>query len=177
MRRHLSRRYLLPLVLGISDGILNALTLASSSVITGRGLSVTLAVRVGVVALVSAVFAVFVSTYAELRASLSRSERELNMTRSGRLAATNLGRQVAAEATVAAVIASVASFAGAFLPLMIGALIPRQGWLALVAAVLALAVLGVALAKVAGGRAWRWAMVMLLAGVLVAAIGAELKIT
>lgn len=77
---------------------------------------------------------------------------------------------------MAAAIASVASFFGAALPLMVGAAIPAHPWGALVVAVLALGGLGSALAQVAGGRSWRWGLVMLVAGVAVAAIGAELDI-
>jgi hypothetical protein len=98
-------RLLLPLSLGIADGILNALTLASAAVLHGRGLTAWLATRVGIVAFVSAIFTVFVAEYAQLRAELARAERELSLTVSGRLAAGALGRQVAREAVEAALVA------------------------------------------------------------------------
>ncbi|MDN5765021.1 MAG: hypothetical protein L0H96_06255 [Humibacillus sp.] len=56
--RNWRRRLLLPLSLGIADGILNALTLASAAVLHGRGLDAGLATRVGMVAFVSAIFTV-----------------------------------------------------------------------------------------------------------------------
>jgi len=113
------RRYLLPLSLGIADGIISALTLASSAVIHGRGLTISLALRVAAAALISSVFTVFVAEYGQLRAELARAERELSFTHSGRLAAGHLGRQVAREAAAASAVASGASFARALVPLLL----------------------------------------------------------
>jgi VIT1/CCC1 family predicted Fe2+/Mn2+ transporter len=172
-----AERFLLPLSLGIADGIVNALTLASSAVIHGSGLTVTLALRVAAVALVSSVFTVFVAEYGQLRAELARAERELSFTRSGRLAAGHLGRQVAREAAVASAVASGASFAGALIPLAIGAAAAAYSWSALVISVGALGALGGALAAAVGGSRRRWIIAMMVMGVAVAAIGTVLDIT
>jgi hypothetical protein len=95
--------WLLPIALGFSDGILNALVLGASAMLHGGNrITIDLAYRIGVVSLVTAVFTVFVAEYANLRARLRRAERELNLTRSGRLATTQLGRTVAHEAAGAA---------------------------------------------------------------------------
>ena len=67
---------LLPLALGIADGIVNALILASSAVLRGSGLTIGLALRVAAVALVTSVFTVFVAEYGQLRAELARAERQ-----------------------------------------------------------------------------------------------------
>lgn len=170
-------RLLLPLSLGIADGILNALTLASGSVLHGRGLDGALAIRVGLVAFVSALFTVFVAEYAQLRAELARAERQLSLTTSGRLAAGRLGRQVAGEAAAAAAVASVASLAGATVPLLIGVAVPEFSWVAIVVSVLGLGGLGISLATVVGGRRARWAVLLMAAGVAVAVLGVVLDIT
>ena len=65
---------------------------SSGAVLHGAGLTAALALRLGAVALVSAVFTVFVAEYAQLRAGLVRAEHELNLLRSGRMATTQLGR-------------------------------------------------------------------------------------
>lgn len=178
MRAHFSwsRRLLLPLALGVADGILNALTLASATVLRGRGLGVELALRVGAVALVSALFTVFVAEYAQLRAELRHAERQLNLTSSGRLASSSLGQAVVREAAEAATVAGVSSFAGAVGPLFIGVLVPRVGWVALVMSVGALGAMGAALATVVGGRRMRWVAAMVVSGVVVAVIGVVLDI-
>lgn len=167
----------MPLSLGIADGIFNALTLASATVLHGDGLDASLALRVGVVAFVSALFTVFVAEYAQLRSELARAERELSLTASGRLAAGYLGRQVAKEAFGSAAVASFASFVGAVSPLLIGSALHGHSWSALPVALAALAVLGAALATVVSGHRVTWVVALVLAGAIVSAVGVALDIT
>ena len=170
------RRFLLPVALGVADGIINALTLASATVIHGTGLTVSLALRVAAVALISSVFTVFVAEYGQLRADLARAERELSFTRSGQLAAGSLGRQVAREAAEASAVASGASFIGALAPLLIGSALSAWSWSALIVAVGALGALGGALATAVGGKRPRWIIVMIGMGIAVAAVGTYLNV-
>ena len=169
-------RLLLPLSLGTADGILSALTLASARVLHGDGLDGWLSLRVGTVALVSAVFTVSIAEYAQLRAELARSERQLNLTTSGRLASGRLGRLIARDAAEAALAAAVTSFLGAVLPLLVGAAVPGYSWSALAASVLALGALGSALASVVDGHRWRWVAALTAVGLVVTVIGIELRI-
>jgi len=171
------QRFLLPLALGIADGIVNALILASSAVLHGSGLTIGLALRVAAVALVTSVFTVFVAEYGQLRAELARAERELSISRAGRLAAGRLGRQVAREAAIAASVASGASFLGALLPLLAGTAAAAYSWSALIVSVGALGGLGGALATAVGGRRRRWITAMMAMGLVVAAVGTVLDIT
>lgn len=164
------------IALGISDGILNALILASATVLRGVGVSLGLGARVGVAALCSAVLTVFVAEYAEYRSQLIRAERQLLFTRSGRLAATSLGRSVRRDAIAVAAVAGLASFAGAALPLAIGALLPTATWTALVTSVAALGGLGVLLAVHVGGRRSVWAFGLITAGVVVVIIGVKVDL-
>lgn len=77
-----ARRWTLPLSLGLSDGILNALILAAAALLNGgAGITVDLALRVG--------------------------------------CSTKLGRRVRMKACQAGLVASVSSFAGAVMPLLI----------------------------------------------------------
>lgn len=164
-------RLLFALALGVSDGILNALILASATVLRGVGLKVDLGGRVGVVALCSAVLTVFVAEYAQYRAELMRAERQLLFTSSGRLAATSLGKAVLRDAATVAVVAGIASFAGAALPLVVGALLPGATWVALVLSIAALGGLGVVLSVQVGGRRAVWAASLVLAGIAVTIVG------
>jgi VIT1/CCC1 family predicted Fe2+/Mn2+ transporter len=129
------------------------------------------------VALVSSVFTVFVAEYGQLRAELARAERELSITRAGRLASGHMGRQVAREAAAASVVASGASFVGALLPLLAGAAAAAYSWSALIVSVGVLGGLGGALATAVGGRHCRWIIVMMAMGLVVAAAGMVLDIT
>ncbi|WP_233424715.1 hypothetical protein [Mycolicibacter heraklionensis] len=169
-------RVLFATALGVSDGILNALILASATVLRGVGLNLGLGARVGVVALCSALLTVFVAEYTQYRSELMRAERQLLFTRSGRLAATSLGRAVLRDAVTVAAVAGAASFAGAALPLVIGALVPSARWTALLASVAALGGLGVLLAVHVGGRRSLWAIGLVISGVIVTVIGVEVDL-
>ncbi len=114
--------------------------------------------------------------YGQLRAELARAERELSFTHSGRLAAGQLGRQVAREAAQASAIASGASFIGAFVPLVMGAALAPYSWAALIVAIGALGALGGALATAVGGRRPRWIIIMIIMGAVVAAAGTYLNV-
>jgi hypothetical protein len=159
------------LALGLSDGIINALTLASATVLRGVGLSYGLSARVGVFAFASAVLTLFVAEYAQNRLELIRAERQLMFTRSGRLAATSLGRAVLRDSIATALLAGAASLAGAVLPLLIGMLLPWIAWIALVISTATLGGLGVLLANVVGGRRILWAVSLTIAGVALTLIG------
>jgi len=101
----------LPIVLGLLDGITNALGLAAHAILGGGsgGVGLGLALRVASFALVTAVFAIFVARYVELRTGLIRASRQLNLLDRGVLAATRLGRAARRDALADAAQASPAS--------------------------------------------------------------------
>lgn len=171
------REQVLPLVLGLTDGIMNALVLASSAIVHPQDqLSLMLGVRVGGAALVTAVFTMFVATYADLRNQLAQSSRQLNVDSRGHLARTRLGRAVIREAVAATGIAGAASFTGAIFPLAAGALLPGPSWIALAIAIAALALMGIRIGRVVGGSGIKWAVGLAFGGVAVAVIGLQLHI-
>lgn len=167
----------LPLVLGLSDGLLTALTLEAAS-LTGRGrVSLLLSVRVGCVALVTSAFTVFVADYADRRAELIRASRQLNLTRRGQLATTRLGRLAVTRSLAAMAAASTSSFLGAVLPLLFGALLPGPAWTVIVLVIAALTALGAVLARLLAGPVAWWSTAMGLGGGAVTWIGIQLHIT
>jgi hypothetical protein len=172
-----ARERLLPPVLGFVDGILNALALAGASILDRKGgIDVGLALRVGAFALVTAAFVLFVAQYAEFRTELVRQARQLNLLSHGRLAETRLGRAVLVEALGAAGVASVASFVGALVPLGVAAGVPAHSWLAVPAAIVLLAGLGIALGRTIEGSPLGWALALSAGGIALAAVGVELRI-
>lgn len=176
--RGLVARSTLPLVLGLVDGLLNALTLAAGSLVgSGAPVGYPLAFRVGLVALTTAAFAVFVADYADRRAYLMRASRQLNLTRRGQLATTRLGRLAMARSLLSTAIACTASFAGATLPLLVGAALPGLSWMVAVLAVAVLAGLGAALGRLFAGSPLRWAATLGGGGAVVTWIGVWLHIT
>jgi len=174
MRRGAS---VLPVVLGLLDGITNALGLAAHSILAGGGgLGLGLALRVASFALVTAVFAIFVARYVELRVGLIRAGRQLNLLERGALATTRLGRAARRDAIADAAQASVASFTGALLPLGVAAALPAFPWLPLVLAVGMLTFLGAEIGRRLGGNAGLWAAALAVAGVILIGVGAALNI-
>ncbi|WP_170837883.1 hypothetical protein [Streptomyces sp. TP-A0874] len=176
--RRLAGQTRLPTVLGLTDGLLNALTLASSSLLgTGSPATLSLAARVGCVALVTSAFTMFVADYAEQRAHLVRAAKELNLISRGHLATTRLGQLAAMRSTRAMAVAAVSSFVGAGLPLLLGVLIPGPSWIVILLAIAALSALGASLAHAFQGRKGRWALAMGCGAVAVTWIGDILHIT
>lgn len=172
------QRLLLPIALGLADGVLNALTLASSSLV-GGGAHVTawLAIRISIAALVTAGFSVLVATYAEARGSLRHASRQLSLATAEGLVATQLGRDAILHAVEQAGLASGSSMLGALLPLLIAAGLPGPGWIAAIVAICALGVLGAGLASAVRASRLVWGTALILGGIAVTAIGAWIKIT
>jgi len=169
----------LPIVLGLLDGITNALGLAAHSILgggDGSRLGFGLALRVALFALVTAVFAIFVARYVEMRASLIRAGRQLNLLEQGALAATRLGRAARRDAVADAVQACAASFSGALLPLGVAVAFPAFPWLPLLLAEGMLTFLGLVIGRRLRGNPGLWAAALALAGIILIAIGAALNI-
>jgi predicted membrane protein (TIGR00267 family) len=168
---------LLPLVLGFSDGILTALTLAAGRLTSDEHtMTFSLALRIAVGALVSGAFVFFVARYAELRRELIQAERQLNLTSHGQLAASHLGAAVFREGLLSGLISSVAAFCGALVPLVIAAFLPEYRWVSIIAALVTLALMGVGLARVVHGRVFRWSAGLVAGGGALSIVGAYLKI-
>lgn len=168
---------LMPAVLGVSDGLLNALALSAGRLIDKtETVSAALAGKIALVSLVTGALVFFVSNYHQLRAELIRAETQLNLTSHGTFAASRLGAAIVREALWATAIASGASFLGALVPLLIGALLPELRWIAIVASLASLGILGLALARSVHGTYWRWGLGLLCGGILVFFIGLKLRI-
>ncbi|MEU6559538.1 hypothetical protein [Nocardia nova] len=177
MTRPHDSAWLLPVGLGTSDGILNALVLASASLVHGdTTMTFALAARVSTAALVTAIFTYFVAEYANLRSQLRHAERQLNITEAGRLATGHLGHRIRLDAARATVLAGSCSFLGALGPLLLGAAVPAAPWLSLAVAICALGGLGAVLARAVHGTTLKWAITMMSCGAVLAAIGIQLDI-
>lgn len=173
-----TQRLTLPFALGLSDGIFNALILASAEMLRDRSpITVMLALRVGCVAFVTGALTLYVAEYADQRMHLSRASRQLNLTSEGHLATTALRRRVIGKSARAAATASLCSFVGATSPLVVSGIVSRAQWLGVVLAIILLGVLGTALARGFEARAATWAAGLMVSGVIVAAVGTWLNIT
>lgn len=168
---------LLPVSLGLADGILNALTLAAANLVGSNAhVTVGLALRIGVAAMVTAGFAVFVAEYADARGALRHASRQLSMPSETDLVATQLGRSALQGAAGRCALAGAASLIGTLCPLLLAAALPGPGWIAAALAIAALGFLGVGLATAVLGNRLVWATALVLGGIGVTVVGAWLKI-
>jgi hypothetical protein len=163
-----------PLVIGVTDGILTALTLAAGRIVErSQPLTMGLAFRISGAASLSGVFVFFTAEYIRLRGELVRSERQLNLTAGGRLAATRLGRAILIETVTSAAVSSICNFLGALIPLIAGTIV---SWLAIAVALLFLAFLGVGAGRAVHGSSYVWALALLAAGGILTLAGIKFRI-
>ena len=156
---------------------MNALALTAGSILgANRPVTAELAVQISLFAASTGFFVIFVSGYVALRAELVRSAHQLNLTGSGRLAATRLGRTVVREAGWEATAGGIASFLGSLVPLAIAWAFPNHGWVGILVAFAMLAGLGVVLANLIQGRKLVWAILLTVGGIALTVIGLWLKI-
>jgi VIT1/CCC1 family predicted Fe2+/Mn2+ transporter len=171
------REHLFAFVIGLTDGILTALTLATGKVIAShQAIEGTLALRIATAGSASGAFIFFIAQYSLLRVGLVHAERHLNLTQRGRFAVTHLGRTVLQEALGGAMISGIFSFFGALFPLLLAAILPLVPWVAIIAALGALSLLGMGLGHVVYGNPSRWALGLLMAGIILAGVGLGLHI-
>jgi predicted membrane protein (TIGR00267 family) len=166
-----------PLIMGLADGILTALTLAAGRVFSpdepiGAGLMLRLAVG----ASFSGAFVYFVADYARRRLELVHAERHLTLNSRGRLASTHLGRAVFEDALRSTVTAGVSSFLGAIFPLLFAVRWPAKPWLAILVSIIALGLLGSGLARSLHANVARWTVSLMLLGAAVTWLGHKLHI-
>jgi predicted membrane protein (TIGR00267 family) len=175
MRRIFRHENIFALVIGLTDGILTALTLASGRVVNSTGaISIGLALRIAAASSISGVFVFFTAEYVRQRGALVHAERQLSLT--SHLAATQLGRAALRDTLWGAAISSTCNFLGALLPLIAGALSPGFSWLAIAVGLLALSLLGVAAARFTYGNPALWASALVVAGGLLTLAGLKLRI-
>lgn len=164
------------IVVGITDGILNALTLAAGHFVSGSRPTIALSLRIAFGSALCGIFVFFTAEYARLRGELLDSERQLNLAADGKFATTSLGKQVRHEAITSATISSAANFLGAVLPLMLGAVLPGSALLAIAPSIFALGLLGAILAQSIRGSKTLWIVILMLSGALFSILGVWLHI-
>ncbi|MES1956310.1 hypothetical protein [Salinisphaera hydrothermalis] len=174
-QRH--RRLMLPVALGLSDGILNALMLAANRLHGNtEPMTMSLSLRIAVATAVASIFMLFVAEYAQLRQELEHADMQLNVLAPGRMATSRQGWAVAREACVVASISGLCAFIGSGAPLLVAAVLGAGGLWALAMAVIGLGLLGALVARAVHGSWLVWTIVMMLGGAAVTVLGVYLHI-
>ncbi len=175
--RLLRREHYHSIVMGLADGILTALLLASGRLLgRGKPVNLSLAIRVAIGALATSGFILYIGRFAELRCRLVRAERELNLVRRGRLATTQLGRAVLLESVSDAVISGTFSFAGSLPPLVLAIALPANPFISVVIPIALLGVMGFVLGKAVSGSPILWAICLLFGGAVITFLGYWLRL-
>jgi VIT1/CCC1 family predicted Fe2+/Mn2+ transporter len=107
---------------------------------------------------------------------LVRAEQHLNLSPAGQLAASQLGRDVLHEAIRGTVIASVTGFAGAMLPLLLGAIFSALPWMTIGIAVAVLGLLGITVSRAVRGSPLYWSVALMVTGALLSLAGVLLHV-
>jgi predicted membrane protein (TIGR00267 family) len=163
------------LVLGFSEGIINALTLAAGRILNPASpLSLSIAFRVAAFSAITGAFTYFLAHYQDLRNELVEAERQLNLAPHGQLASSRLGRAIFIETVMSSLIGGSSSFFGALLPLAVGVLMP--GYIIIAVALLLLLLLGILLARDVHGNPFKWGVGLLISGVILTYVGMQLNI-
>jgi VIT1/CCC1 family predicted Fe2+/Mn2+ transporter len=172
-----SSEHLFSLVTGVVDGILTALTLAAGRIVApDQPIDLVLAVRIALAASLSGGFVFFVAEYAHFRAELVHAERHLNLSSAGQLVASRLGGDILRMSFGRTLIAAVGGFAGAMLPLALGALFVAISSMTIVVAVAVLGLLGIAVSRAVQGNPIYWAIALMVTGALVSVAGVFLHV-
>ena len=176
LSRSFFRTQAFAVVIGLTDGILSALTLAAAHLARGEPPSPGFSLRVAMGSAVCGIFVFYTAEYTRLRGRLIHAEKQLNLPRHGIFATTQLGKQVRAEAVFAAILSSSANFLGAFFPLMMGSVVHGSLLLAISPSLIALALLGAALARTVHGSYLLWVASLILGGIVLSFLGVWLHI-
>lgn len=172
-----SPRTRLDVMAGMTDGILTALTLASGKLLSADAApGPALAFKIGAATALTTLFVFFVAHYAELRAEIDRSEKQLNLRRHGTLAAGALGRRAVEAAFAGSLLAALCGLFGALMPLLLCHALPSPRWLGLALSIGLLGLLGGLMALSFRGRIDFWALLLMLGGAVLAWIGWQLNI-
>ena len=176
--KRLIKKQLFALLLGLIDGILTVLALATGHVLNHSAGPITLwfSLKVAFATAASGACIYFFSEYSRQRQGLIHAEKQLNLATHGKLATTQLGRQILKETLWGILVSSVFSFFGGMLPLSIAMLIPHAQWIAIVVALFMLLLLGIGIASLVYGNAFTWSLSLVLAGGLIAFIGYTLNV-
>lgn len=168
---------LFALLLGLIDGVLTVLTLATGHILQGKdSLTLSLSLKVAFATSLSGACIYFFSEYSHLRQRLIHAEQELNLMHHGRLATTQLGKQVLKETVTGVFVSSIFSFTGAMLPLGCAVLFPTAQWISIIIALIILFIMGIAIAKLVYGTPFKWVLALLAAGILMGYAGYKLNV-
>lgn len=172
----MNKKYIFPVSIGLSDGIITALILASGGIIGKSSIDLFQAFRISFGSAFAGAFSYFIAQYAGLNEELHRTALQLNLKSTDYLLKGHLGIEIFVESLLGALIAAFFGFLGALIPLSSSLIVRNNIEIPLFLSYLSLAVLGLFISKTTAGRAKFWIVVMVIVGIIVTIAGYELKL-
>lgn len=167
---------LFPFTLGLSDGVITTLMLIARTLISANALSVNLALRVAFGAAFVGGFSFFIAEYSRLRGEISRTSRQLNLRSPAYLIRGKIGRDIMLESVLGTTISVLSGFTGSMIPLAFAILVPEDGVLSIVVAIVSLSALGAGISKSVKGNYLFWILTMSILGMIVTLVGFYLNL-
>ncbi len=169
-------KFLFPTSIGLSDGIITALILASGGILNGSGIDPFLAIKISFGSAFAGTFSYFIAQYAGLNEELHRIAKQLNLKSTRYLLKGKLGNEIFRESLVGSIIAAICSFFGALIPLFPSLIIKNNLIIPLAFSYVSLGILGLFISKTTSGKAPFWMSVMIGIGIIVTIAGFYLKL-
>ncbi|WP_241760306.1 hypothetical protein [Thermoplasma volcanium] len=169
-------RTLFSVTLGLSDGIITALMIASARIASNTPVSLYEALRISFGSSLVGAFSYFVAEYSRLRGEIVRISRQLTMVSPWKLIHTRIGHSILIESLEGTTLSGFSGFAGALIPLASDVYLHQLGEVPFVISIAALSILGIGLARSISGHYATWALGMALLGVLMSYVGLILHI-
>lgn len=167
----MSDHYTFPVILGLTDGIITALMIATNEILGATTSQFGLFIRIALGSAAVGAVSFFMADYSTLKQELVRLSKIVNPNTPFDLLETQLGRRIIRESIVKTLLSGLAGFAGALIPLMPSTLFVSDYWISLIIADLSLALLGVLVAKVQSGNYFFWPPLLASIGVAMMFIG------
>lgn len=162
---------LFPFTLGLSDGIITTLMLISRSLIFGDPIGINLALRVAFGSAFVGGFSFFIAEYSRLRGEISRTSKQLVLRSPSYLIRGKIGRDILFESVAGTTISVFSGFVGSMIPLAFSVILPQNGKLSIVVAILSLSALGAGIGRSVKGNYMFWILTMVALGLIVTSIG------
>ncbi|KJE49940.1 MULTISPECIES: hypothetical protein [Acidiplasma] len=172
----MKNKFLFPLSIGLSDGIITALILASGGILAHNGISIFLAFKISFGSAFAGTFSYFIAQYAGLNEELHRTALQLNLRSTSYLLKGKLGDRIFLESIAGSLMAALCGFAGALIPLLSSLIIKNNIIIPLAFSYISLGVLGLFISKTTAGSAKLWVLIMILIGIIVTVAGFYLKL-
>ena len=165
-----------PITLGLTDGVITVLMLASADFLGPSVMTVDLAVRIAFGSAFVGTLSFFIAEYSRLRFQLIRASRQLSMNSPESLIKSDLGAKIFIESLAGTLLSGSFGFVGALIPLSVDVIEPTFGFVAILSAYFVLAAMGLAIGNISSGNRYKWMAALICLGFIVTGVGKFISI-